>query len=113
MRVLVRLILLVVCGCVLWARAVFGVLWCSLVVGWWAGAAGVGGVKVDVLLGSGPGSGYVRSVVSGGAASPGGGVVLSGLFSFSLSPVSARGSASLRSPVGGGRVWRGVWCACA
>lgn len=103
---------MVVCGCVLWARAVFGVSWCSLVVGWWAGAAGVGGVKVDVLLGSGPGSGYVRSVVSGGAASSRGGVVLSGLFSSSPSPVYG-GSVSLRSPVGGGRAWRGVWCACA
>lgn len=72
----------------------------------------MGGVKVDVLLGSGPGSGYVRSVVSGGAASSRGGVVSSGLLFSSPSPVSG-GSASLRSPVGGGRAWRGVWCACA
>lgn len=76
------------------------------------GAGGVGGVKVDVLLGSGPGSGYVRSVVSGGAASSRGGVVSSGLFSSSPSPVCG-GSASLCSLVGGGRAWRGVWCACA
>ena len=40
-----------------------------LVVGWWVGVAGVGGVKVGVLLGFGLGSGYVRSVVSGGVVS--------------------------------------------
>ena len=76
------------------------------------GAGGVGGVKVDVLLGSGPGFGYVRSVVSGGAASSRGGVVSSGLFSSSPSPVCG-GSASLCSLVGGGCAWRGVWCVCA
>ena len=43
----------------------------------------MGGVKVVVLLGSGPGSGYVRSVVSGGGASSRGGVV-AGWFAFFL-----------------------------
>jgi hypothetical protein len=55
--------------------------------------------------------------VSGGAASSRGGVVSSGLLSSSPSPVSG-GSASLRSPVGGGRVGVGFgarvcdWGAC-
>lgn len=90
--------------CVPCARAVFGDSWCSLVLRRWARAAGVDGVKVDVLLGSAPGSGS-GPVASGGAASPGGGVVSSGLLSSSPSPVSARGSASLRSgSAGGGRV---------
>lgn len=87
--------------CVPCAVRVFGDSWCSLVLRRWARAAGVGGVKVDTLLGpvaSGSDSG---PVASGGAASPGGGVVSSGLLSSSPSPVSG-GSASLRSPGGGG-----------
>lgn len=90
--------------CVPCARVVFGVSWCSLVLRRWARAAGVGGAKVDVLLGSAPGSDS-GPVASGGAASPGG-VVSSGLLSSSPSPVSG-GSVSLRSPVGGGRVGAG------
>ena len=84
--------------CVPCARAVFGDSWCSLVLRRWACAAGVDGVKVDVLLGSGP--------ASGSAPSSRVGVVSSGLLSSSPSPVSG-GSASLRSPVGGGRVGAG------
>lgn len=87
------------------AARVFGDSWCSLVLRRWARAAGVGGVKVDVLLGSAPGSDS-GPVVSGGAASPGGGVVSSGLLSSSPSPVFG-GFVSLRSPVGGGRVGAG------
>ena len=101
--------------CVPCARAVFGDSWCSLVLRRWVRAAGVDGAKVDTLLGSGPGSGSVRSVASGGAASSRVGAVSFGLVSSSPSPVSC-GSASLRSPVscgsaslrsasaGGGRV---------
>ena len=85
--------------CVPCARAVFGDSWCSLVLRRWARAAGVDGVKVDALLGSGPASGSVPSSRVG--------VVSSGLLSSSPSPVSERGSASLRSPVGGGRVGAG------
>ena len=85
--------------CVPCARAVFGDSWCSLVLRRWARAAGVDGAKVDALLGSGPASGSVPSSRVGG--------VSSGLLSSSPSPVSARGSASLRSPVGGGRVGAG------
>lgn len=90
--------------CVPCAVRVFGVSWCSLVLRRWARAAGVGGVKVDVLLGSVSGSGS--------------GSVVSGLFSSSSSLVSARGSVSLCSPVGGGRVGVGFgarvrdWGAC-
>ena len=62
-------------------------------------------MKVDALLGSAPGSDS-GPVVSGGAASSRVGVVSSGLLSSSPSPVSG-GSASLRSPVGGGRVGAG------
>lgn len=91
--------------CVPCARVVFGDSWCSLVLRRWARAAGVDGVKVDALLGSAPGSDS-GPVVSGGAASSRGGVVSSGLLSSSPSPVSG-GSASLRSPVGGGRVGAG------
>lgn len=90
--------------CVPCAVRVFGDSWCSLVLRRWARAAGVDGVKVDALLGpvaSGSDSG---PVASGSAFSSGGGVVSSGLLFSSPSPVSARGSASLRSPVGGGRV---------
>lgn len=90
--------------CVPCAVRVFGVSWCSLVLRRWARAAGVGGVRVDVLLGpvaSGSDSG---PVASGSALSPGGGVVSSGLLSSLPSPVSG-GSVSLRSEsVGGGRV---------
>lgn len=89
--------------CVPCAVRVFGDSWCSLVLRRWARAAGVGGVKVDVLLGpvaSGSDSG---PVASGSAFSSGGGVVSSGLLFSSPSPVSG-GSVSLRSPVGGGRV---------
>lgn len=91
--------------CVPCASAVFGDSWCSLVLRRWARAAGVDGVKVDALLGSAPGSDS-GPVASGGAASPGGGVVSSGLLSSLTSPVSG-GSVSLRSPVGGGRVGAG------
>lgn len=109
--------------CVPCAVRVFGDSWCSLVLRWWVRAAGVDGVKVDTLLGSGPGSGSVRSVASGGAASSRVGAVSSGLVSSSPSPVSG-GSASLCSAsAGGGRVGvgfgacvcvvgaaRGCWC---
>ena len=88
--------------CIPCARAVFGDSWCSLVLRRWARAAGVDGAKVVTLLGSVPGSDS-GPVVSGSALSSRGGVVLSGLLSSSPSPVSG-GSASLRSPVGGGRV---------
>ena len=91
--------------CVPCARAVFGDSWCSLVLRRWARAAGVDGAKVDVLLGSAPGSDS-GPVASGGAASSRGGVVSSGLLFSSPSPVSG-GSVSLRSPVGGGRVGAG------
>ena len=102
--------------CVPCAVRVFGGGWCRLVLRRWARAAGVDGVKVDALLGSAPGSDS-GLVVSGGAASSRGGVVLSGLFSSSPSPVSG-GSVSVRSPVGGGRVGAGFgarvrdWGAC-
>ena len=91
--------------CVPCAVRVFGESWCSLVLRRWARAAGVDGVKVDALLGSAPGSDS-GPVASGSALSPVGGVVSSGLLSSSPSPVSG-GSASLRSPVGGGRVGAG------
>lgn len=86
--------------CVPCARVVFGDSWCSLVLRRWARAAGVDGVRVDVLLGSAPGSGS-GPVVSGSAFSSRGGVVSSGLLFSSPSPVSG-GSVPLRSPVGGG-----------
>lgn len=80
--------------CVPCASAVFGDSWCSLVLRRWARAAGVGGVKVDALLGSAPGSGSVRSVASGGAASS----RVSGLSSpSSCSPSSVSGSVSTSS----------------
>ena len=88
--------------CVPCARVVFGDSWCSLVLRRWARAAGVDGAKVDALLGSAPGSDS-GSVASGSAFSSRGGVVSSGLLFSSPSPVSG-GSASLCSPVGGGRV---------
>ena len=91
--------------CVPCAVRVFGESWCSLVLRRWARAAGVDGVKVDALLGSGSGSGS-GPVVSGSVLSSRGGVVSSGLLSSSPSPVSG-GSVSLRSPVGGGRVGAG------
>ena len=103
--------------CVPCAVRVFGDSWCSLVLRRWVRAAGVDVAKVDALLGSASGSGSVRSVASGGAASSRGGVVSSGLLFSSPSPVSG-GSASLRSPVGGGRVGAGFgarvrdWGAC-
>lgn len=102
--------------CLSCARVVFGDSWCSLVLRRWARAAGVDGAKVDALLGSAPGSDS-GPVVSGSALSSRGGVVSSGLLSSSPSPVSG-GSASLRSPVGGGRVGAGFgarvrdWGAC-
>lgn len=102
--------------CVPCAVRVFGDSWCSLVLRRWARAAGVDGVQVDVLLGSAPGSDS-GPVVSGSALSSRGGVVSSGLLSSLPSPVSG-GSASLRSPVGGGRVGVGFgarvrdWGAC-
>ena len=88
--------------CVSCAVRVFGDSWCSLVLRRWARAAGVDGVKVDVLLGSASGSDS-GPVASGSVLSSGGGVVSSGLLSFSPLPVSG-GFVSLRSPVGGGRV---------
>ena len=91
--------------CVPCAVRVFGESWCFLVLRRWARAAGVGGVKVDVLLGSAPGFGS-GPVVSGGAVLSRGGVVSSGLLSSSPSPVSG-GFVSLRSPVGGGCVGAG------
>lgn len=91
--------------CVPCAVRVFGESWCSLVLRRWARAAGVDGVKVDVLLGSAPGSDS-GPVAFGSALSSRGGVVSSGLLSSSPSPVSG-GSASLHSPVGGGRVGAG------
>ena len=50
--------------CVLCARVVFGGSWCSLVLRRWAWAAGVGGVEVDGLLGSGDGGGSAVSLCS-------------------------------------------------
>lgn len=89
--------------CVPCASAVFGDSWCSLVLRRWARAAGVDGAKVDALLGSAPGSGSVRSVASGGAASSSEPAVVSGLPSPSCSPSPVSGgSASLRSVSGGG-----------
>ena len=88
------------------AVRVFGDSWCELVLRRWARAAGVDVAKVDALLGSASGSGSVRSVASGGAASSSEPAVVSGSSSSSPSPVSG-GSASLRSPVGGGRVGAG------
>ena len=80
--------------CVPCAVRVFGVSWCSLVLRRWARAAGVDGVKVDALLGSAPGSGYVRSVASGSALSS----RVSGLSSpSSCSPSSVSGSVSTSS----------------
>ena len=99
------------------AVRVFGDSWCELVLRRWARAAGVDVAKVDALLGSASGSGSVRSVASGGAASSSEPAVVSGSSSSSPSPVSG-GSASLRSPVGGGRVGAGFgarvrdWGAC-
>ena len=99
--------------CVPCAVRVFGESWCSLVLRRWARAAGVDGAKVDVLLGSAPGSGSVQSVVSGSAGSSRVSVVSSGLLSSSLSSVSAPGCASgsvvssasaCSLPAGGGRV---------
>lgn len=86
--------------CVPCAVRVFGDGWCFLVLRRWVRAAGVDGVRVDVLLGSASGSDS-GPVAFGGAASSRGGVVSSGLLSSSPSPVSG-GSASLRSPVGVG-----------
>ena len=102
------------------AVRVFGDSWCSLVLRRWARAAGVDGVRVDALLGSASGSGSVRSVASGGAASSSGPAVVSGLPSPSCSPSPVSGgSVSLRSVSGGGgRVGAGFgarvrdWGAC-
>ena len=100
--------------CVPCARAVFGDGWCFLVLRRWVRAAGVdgvkvdgllgsgeGGVKVDGLLGSGEGGGSAASLCSPAlvvASSPGV-VPLSGSAAGSVSSVSVR-SAS----VGGWRV---------
>ena len=95
--------------CVPCAVRVFGVSWCSLVLRRWARAAGVDGVRVDVLLGSAPVSGSVSAPgVSVSSASVLGSVPVSvsGSSSSSPSPVSG-GSVSLCSPVGGGRVGAG------
>ena len=79
--------------CVPCARVVFGDSWCSLVLRRWARAAGVDGVKVDVLLGSAPGfdsgpvaSGSVLSSRVSGLSSP-----------SSCSPSSVSGSVSTSS----------------
>lgn len=94
--------------CVPCAVRVFGESWCSLVLRRWVRAAGVDVAKVDALLGSASGSGSVRSVASGGAASSSEPAVVSGLPSPSCSPSPVSGgSVSLRSPVGGGRVGAG------
>lgn len=87
--------------CVPCAVRVFGVSWCSLVLRRWARAAGVGGVKVDALLGSVASGSDSGPVASGGAASSRVGVVSSGLLSSSPSPVSgsvSTSSASVSSP---------------
>ena len=92
--------------CVPCAARVFGDGWCFLVLRRWARAAGVDVAKVDGLLGSGcVGGGSAASLRSPAlvvASSPGF-VSASDSVSSSPSPVSG-GSASLRSPVGGGRV---------
>lgn len=91
------------------AVRVFGDSWCELVLRRWARAAGVDGVRVDVLLGSAPVSGSVSAPgVSVSSASVLGSVPVSvsGSSSSSPSPVSG-GSVSLCSPVGGGRVGAG------
>ena len=89
--------------CVPCAVRVFGDSWCSLVLRRWVRAAGVDVAKVDALLGSASGSGSVRSVASGGAASSSEPAVVSGLPSPSCSPSPVSGgSASLRSVSGGG-----------
>ena len=88
--------------CVPCARVVFGVSWCSLVLRRWARAAGVDGVKVDGLLGSGEGGGGSAASLCSSAlvvASSPGLVPLSGSAAGSVSSASVR-SAS----VGGGRV---------
>lgn len=102
------------------AVRVFGDSWCELVLRRWARAAGVDVAKVDALLGSASGSGSVRSVASGGAASSSEPAVVSGLPSPSCSPSPVSGgSASLRSVSGGGgRIGAGFgarvrdWGAC-
>lgn len=102
------------------AVRVFGDSWCELVLRRWARAVGVDVAKVDALLGSASGSGSVRSVASGGAASSSEPAVVSGLPSPSCSPSPVSGgSASLRSVSGGGgRVGAGFgarvrdWGAC-
>lgn len=79
--------------CVPCAVRVFGVSWCSLVLRRWARAAGVDGVRVDVLLGSAPGSDS-GPVVSGSVLSS----RVSGLSSpSSCSPSSVSGSVSTSS----------------
>lgn len=106
--------------CVPCAVRVFGDSWCSLVLRRWVRAAGVDVAKVDALLGSASGSGSVRSVASGGAASSSEPAVVSGFPSPSCSPSPVSGgSASLRSVSGGGgRVGAGFgarvrdWGAC-
>lgn len=79
--------------CVPCAVRVFGESWCSLVLRRWARAAGVGGVRVDALLGSAPGSDS-GPVASGSALSS----RVSGLSSpSSCSPSSVSGSVSTSS----------------
>lgn len=100
--------------CVPCARAVFGDGWCSLVLRRWCAAAGVDAGVVDGLLGSGD---SVSVGVGGGSAAS----LRSSVLVVASSPGSAAGSvssASLRSPVGGGRVGVGFgarvrdWGAC-
>ena len=90
--------------CVPCARVVFGVSWCSLVLRRWARAAGVDGAKVDGLLGSGDGGGGSAASLCSHAL-----VVASSpdLVPLSGSAAGSVSSASLRSPVGGGRVGAG------
>ena len=88
--------------CVPCAVRVFGDSWCSLVLRRWARAAGVDGVKVDGLLGTGEGGGGSAASLCSPAlvvASSPGLVPLSGSVAGSVSSASVR-SAS----VGGGRV---------
>lgn len=88
-----------------------GVLWCWW---WWVGVVGVDVVKVGALLGSASGSGFVRSVVSGGVASLSGPVVVSGLsFFFVLALVCFRRFCVLGFGVWWWwACWCGVWCSC-
>ena len=97
--------------CVPCAVRVFGDSWCSLVLRWWARAAGVDGAKVDALFGSVPGSDS-GPVVSGGAASSRGGVVSSGLLFLAFACFSVVLRPCARLLVVGLLVW-GLVLVCA